>query len=300
MHKRYRAAATTTALLLTATVGLAAGEGGAAQASGSSSDTHGRAAAQLVVKIKTTRSSPRLSQDTLRPGKTVFEVRRGNTGGLIQVLRLKKGYHLKRAAQDFAAAFGKTPDVKAIRRIDRNVVFYGGMETPKKGKTAMWGTDIDKAGKYFVLNFDKNNLSTFRAKGRHQHRGLPHRDGWINPALAKDGVTNIWRIARNNPHKGWMQSTNQAEEPHFVELDHVKKNTTTKDVRDFFANPTGEPPFLAKDQAETDTGVISPGHSFVWRYHLPKGKFIALCFWPSKMDGTPHALMGMWKLTTLH
>ena len=31
-------------------------------------------------------------------------------------------------------------------------------------------------------------------------------------------------------------------------------------------------------------------------YDLPRGQYLAQCFWPSKIDGTPHAFMGMLKL----
>ena len=60
-------------------------------------------------------------------------------------------------------------------------------------------------------------------------------------------------------------------------------------------SPTGPPTFIAKDGAATDTGVISPGHTFRWKYCLPKGKYFSACFWPSKVDGTPHAFMGMFE-----
>jgi len=46
--------------------------------------------------------------------------------------------------------------------------------------------------------------------------------------------------------------------------------------------------------------VISPGHTMVWKYALPKGKYIIMCFWPSKTDGMPHFSMGMYKLFHLN
>src|SRR3954447_6565263 len=131
MHMQTRIPAAATALLLTAMAGLAAvTPDGAAQAGA----THPSARApHLTVTIKGTKTRPKLSTHTFRPGNTVFRVERKGTGGLIQVLRLKPGYSLQKASQDFAAAFGNTPDVAAIRRIDRKVVFYGGMETPRRG-----------------------------------------------------------------------------------------------------------------------------------------------------------------------
>ena len=117
----------------------------------------------------------------------------------------------------------------------------------------------------------------------------------MNAATANDGVTNIWKAGKHNPPQGWMRTTNNAKEPHFVVLDHVKKSTTDPGGS-WTASWAGPADFQAKDGAEIDTGVISPGHTFVWNYDLPKGKYLALCFWPSKVDGTPHALMGMFKL----
>ncbi len=45
--------------------------------------------------------------------------------------------------------------------------------------------------------------------------------------------------------------------------------------------------------------VVSPEHTMIWRYGTSVGKYLVLCFWPSKVDGTPHAFMGMWKVFRL-
>jgi len=294
MQTRYRAAAT--ALLMTATAGMAA-TGGAAEASGTHHES--KAAKSLTVTIKTTKKAPKLSRDTLRPGRTTFRVVRGHGGGLIQVLRLKKGYSIVEAASDFGKAFPEDgpPNLKAIRRIDRKVVFYGGMPTPAKDAPAnKWAVNIDKAGRYYVVNLDKNNLSTFKAKGKHQKRSWPSADGKLNIA---DG--NVWKPGSDNARKGWMNTTNNAVEPHFVVLNHVKDGTTIQEVQDYFNDPAAPPvpPFAAEDGAEADTGIISPGHKFRWHYNLPQGSYLAQCYWPSKVDGMPHALMGMLALMDL-
>ena len=292
MQTSYRAAAT--ALLLTATAGLAA-TGGAAQASGTH-HTSARAT-QLTVTITSSGKGVKVSDSRIRPGNTTFEVVRGkHGGGLLQVLRLKKGYSLTDAFGDFAAAFPNNapPDVAAVRRIDRNVVFYGGMEAVK-GSHNQWAVNIDHRGKYYVVNLDKNTLTTFKAKGKHQKRSMPSADGRLNIAPG-----NVWKPGKHNAHKGWMNTTNRAAEPHFADVEHVKKGTTRKEVLDFFMNPTGPPTFIAKDGAATDTGVISPGHTFRWKYSLPKGTYFSACFWPSKVDGTPHAFMGMVDVFKLH
>jgi hypothetical protein len=300
MHTRSRAAATT-ALLLTASVTGLAAVGGPAQATRHT--TAARSAPTLTVTVTTKKATNKLSTHTLRPGKTMFKVVRGGAGGLIQVLRLKPGYTIGDASSDFALAFpnGNTPpDVHAVRRVDRNVVFYGGMETPKPGVTSpnKWGIDIDHHGTYYVVNLDRNNLATFAAKGKHQRRSLPAKDGWVNMATASDGVSNVFKAPKTDPHKGWMKTTNNAKEPHFVVMDKVKKSTTKQDVEDFITGH-GPPPF-ANPPAEIDTGVVSPGHTMVWKYGTPKGRYLTWCFWPSKIDGTPHAFMGMFKLLDLN
>jgi hypothetical protein len=290
MHTRSKAAAT--ALLLTAaTAGLALSHG-SAEAQGSHHPSAARVATPTVT-ITSKKAGPKLSVDRIRPGNTLFKVVRGGAGGSMQVLRLKKGYSFKKAASDFGKAFGQTTDVQAVRRIDKNVVFYGGMPVPAKGdKPNIWGVDIDKAGKYFVLNLDKNTLAVLVAKGSHQHRALPVAKGRLGMKTTTGGA-NAFTAPKNDPRKGWMKTTNNAGEPHFIVLDKVKESTTNQDVADALMSPN-QPPFILGP--ELDTEVISPGHTFVWKYGTSKGKYLALCFWPSKVDGTPHAIMGMFKL----
>jgi hypothetical protein len=292
MQTRHRAAAT--ALLLTATTGLAA-TGGVAHAA----QTHHAAhhSSKLVVTIKTKASGLKLSESKIRPGNTVFKVKNAGGKGLIQVLRLKKGYDLGQAAADMGAGLGGG-DVSAIRRVDKNVVFYGGIETPhKKGNVNMWAVKIDRPGTYYAVDFDTNQLQPFTVKGHRQHRWLPTQTGWINATPGPNGVGNVFKAGKHNAHKGWMSTTNKAHEPHFVDFEHVKKSTTKHDVAEAVQSPNA-PSFLLK--GAVNTAAISPGHTFLWAYHLPKGKYVTLCFWPSKVDGMPHAMMGMWLLTHLH
>jgi hypothetical protein len=296
MHTRYRAAAT--ALLLTATTGLAA-TGGAAQASRAHHAAHH--ATKLVVTIKTRSGNLTLSRTKLRPGNTIFKVAPHGKGGDLQVLRLKPGYTMGQAFQDVGAAFGG--DAAAVRRVDKHVVFYGGAAmSPKGGEPNFWGVRIDKRGKYVVLNTDTNALTTFKAKGKRQKRVLPGTDGWLNMVPGASGAGDAFKAGKHDAAQGWMSTTNRTGEPHFTDIQHVKKGTKPGDVSDYFAdpNPPEVPPFAAKDGAFASSGIVSPGKTFVWSYHLPRGRFLALCFWPSKVDGMPHAFMGMWKLFDLH
>ena len=302
MQTRYCAAAT--ALLLTAAAGMAA-TGAAAEAAGAH-HAGAKAAKTLTITIKSKAGGVKLSDTKFRPGNTVFKVKNMDgkaSKGLIQVLRLKSGYTLLDANDDFGQAFSGGTDqatIDAINRIDDNVVFYGGMQAKgKPSKVAKWAVKIDKPGTYYAVNFDKGTPPTpFKVKGDRQRRALPSQDGRVDAASGPGG-TNVWRVGRHNAAHGWMSTTNRAEEPHFVVLDHVKKSATMGQVTTCFSGPPEQCHIFAKDGASTDTGVISPGHRFLWTYDLPKGKYLAECFWPSKTDGMPHAFMGMLKFTHL-
>ena len=119
--------------------------------------------------ITSTKAGPKLSVDKFRPGNTLFKVVRGNAGGSIQVLRLKPGYSLKQAASDFAQGVPsrRRPTSPAVRRVDKNVVFYGGMPVPAKGaKPNWWGVDIDKADTYFVAEPRQEHPGDAQGQGR--------------------------------------------------------------------------------------------------------------------------------------
>ena len=302
MQTRYRAAAT--ALLLTATAGMAA-IGGSAEASGSHHSGAGAGAApSLTITIKAKAGAVKLSDDRFRPGNTVFKVKNidgQDSKGLIQVFRLKPGYTLQEAFADFQQAFSGGTDqatIDAINRVYDNIVFYGGMEA-KGGPnlSSSWAVRIDQAGTYYVANLDKNSLTSFKAKGDKQVRGLPRQTGFVDAVVGPHGVGNDFKAGRDNLKSGWMSTTNKAHEPHFVDLEQVKKGTKDSDISAAFQ---GGPDPTVHGGGSTETGVISPGHRFLWTYDLPHGRYAALCFMPSDVDGTPHAIMGMHTVFNLH
>jgi hypothetical protein len=292
MQTRYRAAAT--ALLLTATGGMAA-TGGAAQASGTH-HTSSRAAHAKVVTIKSHQGSVTLSDSSFRPGNTVFKVKNRGSRGLVQVFRLRQGYTLDDAFRDIPQLFTDPPtakSIKAVNRVDKNNVFYGGMSSPRdrKDPASKWAVKIDKPGTYYVVNLDKNLPPvTFTAAGAMQKRPLPPSSGRITAVSTHHGRGNDFRAGKHNAASGWMSTANKALEPHFVEVDQVKPGTKDKDVTRMFH---GGPVVFVRHGASAGTGVISPGHRFLWSYHVPHGRYAAMCFWPSKRNGMPHALMGM-------
>jgi hypothetical protein len=286
-----RTCAAATALLLTAAAGMAA-TGGAAEAAA----THhagAKAAKSLTVKITSTKKGPVLSRHRIRPGYTTFRIVHKSGGqASLELLRLRPGYSFKQLRRDIPKITGDPVSTKAVKRVDRNVVFYGGMDVSKKVPSATFAADIDRAGTYYVVNIFKGQRSTFIAKGHHQRRSHPSADGRINA-----GAGNVWLSKATVAHKGWIRTTNKAAEPHFVELDGILDTATDQDVADWFNNPSGPPTWMSGTSFNTE--VISPGHTFYWKFSLPTGRYAIDCFFPSKATGMPHAFMGMYKVLTL-
>jgi hypothetical protein len=78
----------------------------------------------------------------------------------------------------------------------------------------------------------------------------------------------------------------------------VKASTTRQQVQAYFdSGAQGQPAWALKEMA--GTLVVGPGHTVLWRHDVPRGKYVEMCWWPSKDDGMPHAMMGMWALTRL-
>lgn len=298
MQTRYRAAAT--ALLLTATAGMAA-IGGAAEASGTHHAGAG-AAKTLTITVKSKAGHVlTVSDNKFRPGNTIFKLRNMDgkaSRGLIQLLRFRHGYTLADAKTDIDAAFGGDP--AAVKRVDDGIVFYGGARAKgSPSRVVQWAVKLDKAATYYLVNFNPHHsaLATMTVTGDKQDRALPQRTGFINAVTSSNASGNDFVAGKDGTAKGWMSTRNEAEEPHFVEVRQVKKGTTDSDISAMF---TGGPDPSIKHGAHADTGVISPGHRFLWSYRLTAGRYAALCFWPSIDDGMPHAIMGMHTVFNLH
>ena len=243
----------------------------------------------VVVDIRVTEDGVTRSRTNFRPGNTVINIRSAGGGGSVEVLRLHRGYTLAQLREDFPKIF--QGDVDAVRSIDTNVEMYGGSQV-NKHRTASFATYLNR-GHYIIANLDQGTMTRMRVAGQRQLRSLPHATGRIN--LVDDDRFGNPGVRR---HTGWMRTTNRTDEPHFVDIGRVKASTTHRQAKRYFDHGAqGQPTWALKAMA--GTLVISPGHTVRWKYDLPRGKYLEMCWWPSDEDGMPHALMGMWALTHL-
>jgi hypothetical protein len=246
-----------------------------------------------VITATMTHSSIRLTPGgTLHPGLVVFKVvsrhaRHGRGDHTLQILRLHRGYPLKRASSDIDKAF--QGNLAAIHRVDHRITWLGGAEATK-GHPGKFVTTL-AAGKYYAVDQNGNGLATIRVKGAPVRHSSVHRGGTISTKNNRFHTGSL-------PHSGWVRFHNNAQEPHFLVIQHVKASTTRRQVRRYVRSGSNKQPPWGLPQ-NVSAGVVSPGHHIDYRYSMPAGKYLLACFWPSKDSGMPHFSMGMWKLIHL-
>jgi len=227
------------------------------------------------------------SGNTIHAGRIVFKVVTGKGDHTLQIARLRNGYTLQQAGADLNKAF--SGDIKAIRRVDSNIVFRGGAEA-RPNKPGAMAVELP-AGQFVFIDQNSNAFTMVKVVGKATPRQtLPNRS---RIALFTYGFDTMPTAI---PHSGWTLVTNRADQPHFLEIQHVKSTTTGADVRRLFRG--------GKDTislpGRTTMGVLTQGQHEGFHYDLPRGKYLIACFWPDRFTGMPHAFMGMWKLIILN
>ena len=227
---------------------------------------------------------------TLHAGRIAFRVITGSGDHILQIARLRHGYTLQEAGQDFSKAFGGNTD--AIARVDDNVIFRGGAEA-RPNKPGWFVVTLRKGTYYF---FDQNS------------NAAPKKVTVVGDVTPRPGVAHQSRINAYSygftsdpitiPAKGVTYFFNHADQPHFLEMLHVKDGTTAAQVRRFVKNGARGNPSWGLPGG-TGAGVLTPNFGEMLRYNLPAGEYLLACFWPDRFTGMPHFLMGMWKLIHL-
>lgn len=226
---------------------------------------------------------------TLHAGRIHFRVITGGGDHILQILRLRHGYTLQDAGHDFGPAF--SGNTAAIGRLDDNVIFRGGARAlpDKPGSFVV----TLRAGQFYFIDQNSNAVKAFRVVGTPPVRPTVPHAGQITAYSFGFGA-----VPETLPANGTLFFYNQADQPHFLEMQRVKDGTTDRQVKQFLANGArGNPPWALR--AGTGAGVISPRFGQMLSYNLPAGEYLIACFWPDRFTGMPHFFMGMWKLIHL-
>lgn len=222
-----------------------------------------------------------------------------------QVVSFAKGYGFKRYIKDFQTFVqgGHGPSeskagLAALNHLVDKTKFFGGF-TAAKGSTMTGTIVLPTAGTYVIYDdttgSDPHKLNV---TGPEVKRVSPDSSGTIKATSAKRFRGATTAAAHGTITYKNVSSGKQAS-PHFLELQHVKKGTTRKDVEmALMSNSNSQPSWVLKGELQTD--VIGPGQSMTFNTHLPKGEYVELCFFPDLQTGIPHAFMGMIGTITLN
>jgi hypothetical protein len=227
---------------------------------------------------------------TLHAGRYQFHVVARGGAHSLQLLRLQNGYTPQQAQQDIPGAF--EGNVPAVQRVDNGVVFLGGADANPQHPGDMV-VQLHGTTQVIAADFGSGNaIAMVNVVGKApEQKNVEHHGRYT-------AFSYGWGVSSHLPASGMVKFANQADQPHFLVLQHVKDSTTNAKVRKFInSGGQGNPPWVLKGSA--DSGVLSPGKSQLLRYDLPAGKYLVACFWPDYFTGMPHAFMGMWKLVTL-
>ncbi|HVS69490.1 MAG TPA: hypothetical protein VHE56_13135 [Mycobacteriales bacterium] len=227
---------------------------------------------------------------TVQAGRTTVDYTAAKGDHTLQAAVLANGYTPAEFGKDVSAGLEKG-NLKAIHRLDTKVAWLGGTES-KAGKTGSF-TTVLPAGTVYL--FDQE--SPARAK---LTVTSPAGTGAAQQASAGAVVTKRlrWNLPTTLPAAGWLNLRNHSTEPHVFVAQRVKGSTTAKKVRAFIkTGAQQQPPWALK--AAFNSGIFSPGTKTQVQLGLPAGKYLVLCYWPSKKNGMPHFMMGMWKLVHL-
>lgn len=206
------------------------------------------------------------------------------------VVHVNKGYSMQQAQQDFQN-FGQTK--QATQALYTGLTWRGGPEAtdpkhPGDGVIALG------AASYVFGDFgDGQGQTQVNVTGK-----APSQPQQSYAGTATAYVYG-WVTSRHLPAKGWVKFQNNSDQPHVMELQHVKSSTTDAEVRKFIASgQQRQPPFALKESY--GTAPMSGSHVQLVHLNLPPGKYLLLCFMPDYFNyQMPHFAMGMWKLVTV-
>jgi hypothetical protein len=230
----------------------------------------------------------------IRPGVTTFSIRSRRSAGF-QIVQAAPGYTKREFVRDVNAFANE--NLRAFRRFEAGTTLLGGMPSTRK-KPATMSVDLPE-GTYWAVDtmprlIRAEKILTFTVAGEDAGGKLSgqviratgeHSWGKVTPRIRTQG-----RI--------WFQNPSDAN--HFVQIARLAKGKTMKDFRAWVnkvrqGDEMTQPPLTFRAPS-VDTGVISGGKSMSFDYRLPKGRYVLLCWWPdADMDGTPHAILGMYR-----
>lgn len=273
-----------TGAVLFAGASLAVAMTAAAPAASAAPAPHAKKSGPPVIKLKdgSAPGTVSVSRKTVRPGVVEFRAKSDHEIDVVKVAKKDVADAFQQIGIMFSQSATPEEAAAAAAKFQSLATMQGGGQ-----KGTRWQVRL-RRGNYLAVDVDSNAVGGFQVAGKHRGGRLHRYDSWIHAVKP-----NLFETSKD-PHEGWLQFKNKSREIHFVDGSGVKRSTTSRDVRKALQNPDADPGFYTERHFQL--GAISPGVDARYRIQIDKGRYLLACYWTSKTDGMPHALMGMWKL----
>jgi hypothetical protein len=229
-----------------------------------------------------------LSRTSIRPGGVVFRTSGALNGGNLELVQLHRGYSQQDLFADWPRArSGKVP---AVRRLNRGVTFYGGAMVFMYDPSS-FALDV-RRGAYLLVDLDTKHAERLSVRGARRTSVLPRVAG------SADFTPGGLDAPATMPGSGWLRQSNHTSQVQLALVDGVEPSTTRRQVRRYYASH-GTRGSIATLPTWVAGAMVSPGHTFQWRYDLGAGQFLLHGFLVRARDGDDPAWHGQWDLTHL-
>ncbi len=213
-----------------------------------------------------------------------------------QLIKPAPGYSKVQAARDIRAAFQRNGDVRAIRRVERNMRFLGGVSEGPRHTGHLWR--VMHSGKMWAV---ETNADATARRILTVHVGERRVDAAPLQGIPEVRAVRAIRWAhmpRKIPRQGMLTFTNDSSDNHLLVMIKLLPGKSIGDFRRWVNQGAQTRPPLGSHQFSF--GVLSPNSTMTGTYSQPQGHYVLLCFWPDADNhGLPHFLMGMYRGVTV-
>jgi hypothetical protein len=227
---------------------------------------------------------------TIPAGWVTFNYSAHKNDHTLQAVQLHSSYTVAQFTKDVRAGLEKS-NLNAIHRLDNRVTWLGGTES-RFGKLGRFTAKLP-TGTVYLFDTESNARAKLTVTS-------PASTGAARYAQRTVTATKSmhWHSPTRLLEIGWLNIRNTSHQPHVLVVQRVDPDTTAAMVRAFIKSGSHHKPSWQR-HSTVSSGVFSPGTKTQLHLRLPRGKYLLLCYWPSKKTGMPHYTMGMWKLVHL-
>lgn len=217
-----------------------------------------------------------------------------------EIFQLRNGATLAQMDTKIAeAGQGGATAAAAMQWFTQNTTFYGGLSA----KGAISFKLVMPAGNYYVAQL--NPSATVKPSTTAKQFKVIGSSSAINPyadqsVQMNDVTTDKFFVnsANSQLHTGALNIYNKSRELHFTRFVQVQPDTTNAQISAWLAG-TGSDPSVPGGSV-LSFGTMSPQRYAQVNFNVNPGRYVILDFIPDTTTGRPHALDGMFLLTTVN